>query len=74
MSVGAEALEHLVEHRPVQRIGAAEIALQEVGQPDEVLLWQRLVEAEIAIEPSRHFPGLRRSRGWPSPGRRGSSP
>ncbi len=30
-------LQHLVEDRPVQREGAAEIALDEIAEPDEIL-------------------------------------
>ena len=47
----AEALQHLVEHRPVERVGAAEIALEHAGEPGHVLHRQRLVEAELAVDP-----------------------
>ena len=50
MSVAEKRSQHLVEDRPVQGVGAAEIAVEQVAEPDEVLLQERLVEAEVAVE------------------------
>src|SRR5690606_22583513 len=47
---GRKALQHLVEHRPVEREGAAEIALKQVAEPDDILLEEGLVETELSIE------------------------
>ena len=38
----AEAFEHFVEHRAVEDVGAAEIAVQQIAEPDQVLLEQGL--------------------------------
>src|SRR5690606_26058106 len=45
-----ETLQHLVEHGPVEREGPAEIALEQVAEPDQVSLGQGLVEAELRVE------------------------
>jgi hypothetical protein len=47
----AEAFHHLVGDRPVQGVGAAEIALEHALQPGHVLDRQGLVEPELAVDP-----------------------
>lgn len=47
---GAETLEDFVQHGSVQRIGSAEITLQHIADPDQVLLNQRLIETEVSID------------------------
>jgi hypothetical protein len=55
-----EPVEHLVEHRAVERERPPEVALQHVAEPDQVLLRQRPVEPELPVE-RRHV--LRRRIG-----------
>ena len=45
-----KTLEDLVDYRPVEIVGAAKVALQEIGKPDEVLLDQAAVQAELGLE------------------------
>ena len=58
--------------RLVRREGLAQVALEDVADPDEVLLPQRLVQAELVVDAWRRSARCRWARGWWSVGLPGS--
>ena len=45
-----KALQYLVQDRTVQAVGAAEVALNKITEPDDVALDKGAIEAEIAVQ------------------------
>ena len=50
LEVDGERLGDDGRRRLVRRVGLAQVALEDVADPDEVLLPQRLVEAQLAVD------------------------
>ena len=71
LEVDGERLGDDARRRLVRRERLAQVALEHVADPDEVLLPQRLVEAELAVERWPRSAGWRWARGscrWGCPG------
>jgi hypothetical protein len=56
---GAEALEHVRQHRPPHPQRTPEIAADDVADPARILHRQRLLEAQIGAKASEILPGGR---------------
>ena len=57
-----------VEHRSLVGEAGAQVALEQAAEEEEVLVPQRLVQAELVCSAPRPARGWPSGRGWPAPG------